>query len=116
MNTTDARFDAALRACHAGALDRISPATRAQLVQRRRAALRGGRPHVSHGVRYAVAGLAAVSALVVGLQLRQPALPTVPVQAQAAAEPAVRPPTFLDEDPEFYAWLASSDARLVAME
>jgi hypothetical protein len=117
MNATEERFDAALRACHGDALGRLSPATRAQLAQRRHAALRGERRHAPQGLRYAVAGFAAVSALVLGLQLRQPPLPTgsVPAQMMATTD-AARPATILDEDPEFYAWLASSDARLVALE
>ena len=117
--TADARFDAGLRAHHTAALERLSPATRAQLAQRRHAAVRGERPRVAQGRRFALAGFAAVAALVAGLQLRQPMQPaTAPTSqpAVAAAAGAPRPDTLLDEDPEFYAWLASNDARLVAME
>jgi hypothetical protein len=117
-DTAHARFDAGLRAHHAAAVTHVSPATRAQLAQRRRAALQGERPRAAHGMRYALGGFAAVAALVVGLQLRQPMLPvTAPASQPAiAAQGTVRPDTLLDEDAEFYAWLASNDARLVAME
>ena len=123
-DTTDARFDAGLRAHYAAAVQRVSPATRAQLAQRRHAALRGERPRGAHGMRYAVAGFAVAAALVVGLQVRQPMLPTSAPASQPDVATAAttlrpdtpRPDTLLDEDAEFYAWLASNDARLVAME
>ena len=45
----DARFDDALRRQHATALDRLSPRVRAQLAQRRNAALRGERVAPARG-------------------------------------------------------------------
>ena len=53
----DARFDGALRQHNATAVDRVSPRVRAQLAQRRNAALRGERVAPAHGMRYAAAGL-----------------------------------------------------------
>ena len=120
MNTGEhAPFDAALRARHAEALDQLSPRVRAQLAQRRHAALRGqthprARPV---GLRYAIAG---IGALALGLQLQRPSsfdpatTPATVVRAAATAAP--RGDTLLDQDPEFYAWLASPDAQQLAME
>ena len=109
-------FDAALRARHQASLERLSPRVAAQLAQRRNAALRGLPVRRAHGFRYAAAGFAALCALAVGLQLGITPAPTSPAATAglASATPAVA--TMLDEDPEFYAWLASSDAQLVAME
>lgn len=113
-------LDAAIRAHHAAALERTSPHVRAQLAQRRNAALRGDRVRGGRGFRYAAAGFAALGALAIGLQLgdvppaARPAMP--PGIAATPAASAVGATTMLDEDPDFYAWLASSDAQLVAME
>jgi hypothetical protein len=116
MNTTDHAFDAAIRARHQASLDRLSPRVHAQLAQRRNAALRGQAVRRGHGLRYAAAGFAALCALAIGLQFGTLPAPVAPATtaAQASASPSVG--TMLDEDPEFYAWLASSDAQLVAME
>ena len=66
MNTGEhAPFDAALRARHAVALEQLSPRVRAQLAQRRHAALRGqAQPRARrNGLRYAIAGFAAIGVL-----------------------------------------------------
>ena len=114
-------FDAALRAHHAAALAHLSPQVHAQLAQRRNAALRGEMTTRSpQRLRFAVAGVAAVCALAVGLRLSPttsptptPA-PTLPVLAQASPTTGGTMP--LDEDPDFYAWLGSADAPRLAME
>lgn len=118
MTATDDRFDRALRAQHAAALESLSPATRAQLAQRRLAVLRAPAGRAPHRLRYALAAGAAVCALALGLQLRPSGSPAAPAARPALAgmQAAPRADTLLDEDPEFYAWLASSDARLAAME
>lgn len=112
----DHAFDAAIRASHQTSLDRLSPRVNAQLAQRRNAALRGQAPRRGHGLRYAAAGFAALGALAIGLQFGSWRAPMAP--ALTAAQVSATPPvgTMLDEDPEFYAWLASPDAQLVAME
>jgi len=114
-------FDAAMRAQHAAALAHLSPRVRAQLAQRRNAALRGeARTRSAHPLRFAVAGVAAVCALAVGLRLSLPTSPTpastasMPALAQATPPPGGSMP--LDEDPDFYAWLGSADAPRLAME
>ncbi|MFZ5605695.1 MAG: hypothetical protein ACOY4A_00455 [Pseudomonadota bacterium] len=120
----DLLFDASVRARHAEALQRLSPRVQAQLAQRRNAALRGqpAPARRSHRLHFAAAGLATLCALALGLQFRP--VPSeapgarLPAAALTAATPkaARAPTTLLDEDPEFYAWLGSSDARRVAME
>ena len=114
------RFDALVRQRHAESLHMLSPSVRAQLVQRRNAAARGQAVARGHGMRIGAASLATLCALAIGLQLRPAAFPgdVAPVDA-AAASVAIDDranSTMLDEDPEFYAWLASSDAQQVAME
>lgn len=114
-----ARFDDAVRGHHRGALERVSPRVRAQLAQRRHAAVRGDTGHRSHRFGFATAGFAALCALAIGVQFRNPPSPvTTPVTAVAsvAATATRSDSTMLDQDPDFYAWLASSDAMQVAME
>ena len=110
-------FDNELRGHHATAVDRLSPRTRAQLAQRRNAALRGERVAPPYGMRYAAAGFAALCALAIGLQFGIAPAPTGPVTTSIASTSATTSATtMLDEDPEFYAWLASADAQQIAME
>jgi hypothetical protein len=131
MNSNEHAFDTTVQACHAVALQRLSPQVQAQLAQRRNAALRGqasnsqasrgqaGQPARRNGMRYAVAGFAAVGALAFGLQLQRPtALAPIlmPSPTTTTASPDPGADTLLDQDPEFYAWLASPDARQLAME
>ncbi len=112
-------FDSALRAQHEVSLERLSPRVQSQLALRRNAALRGEatRNRHGHGFRYAAAGFAALCALAIGLQFGiMPApTPSAPTGSMASTSPTSAA-TMLDEDPEFYAWLASSDAQQVAME
>ena len=111
------RFDEALRSRHRAALVQVSPNVRAQLVQRRHAALRGTSPQRSHRLGFAAAGFAALCALAIGVQFRNPQTPgQVPDRIFANTTPARADSIILDQDPDFYAWLASSDAMQVAME
>jgi hypothetical protein len=112
----DMPLDATIRAHHQAALDHLSPRVRAQLAQRRSAALRGAGVRRGHGFRYAAASFAALCALAIGLQFGLTPPTTSPMPAGAVASTAPTDATMLDEDPEFYAWLASSDAQQVAME
>jgi len=112
----DASLDAAIRGHHQASLDRLSPRVRAQLAQRRNAALRGAGVRRGHGFRYAAASFAALCALAIGLQLGLVPSTTSNIVTASVASAAATDATMLDEDPEFYAWLASSDAQLVAME
>ncbi len=118
----------AIRALHAHALDQLSPRVRAQLQQRRRAALRGESVQVPASKwRLAVplAAAATVGALVIGMQLRS--LPPTTHAPMVAAVPPASTSTVtgnedaaitstLEENPDLYVWLASDDAVLMAME
>lgn len=124
MNTPrDDRFDAAMRQRHADAATRLSARTQAQLRQRRSAALSGqasALPILRRAAWPLAASLAALAVIAVGMQLQKPP-PPVPPRAHLAATPAqdARPGdagSVLDETPDFYLWLASSDARTLAME
>ena len=112
----DAGFDRALRQHHAEAVERLSPRVRAQLAQRRNAALRGERVAPARGMRYAAAGFAAICALAIGLQFGMMPAPGTPAAGIASGTASSTDATMLDEDPEFYAWLASADAQQIAME
>ena len=112
------RFDQVIRQHHANAVERISPRARAQLAQRRSAALRGEvQPRPAFGLRHAGFAFAAVFAVAVGIDL-MPSTETpapAPTPQVAATTPATSN-TILDEDPDFYAWLASTEVQQLAME
>jgi hypothetical protein len=118
MNHSD--FDDALRQRHAEAVAQLSVRTQAQL-RNRLAAVSAPRAHVvRHRLAWAAAtACAALFALVIGLQLRPPPVPagspaTVVVDdSQADANAAY---AALDENPDLYLWLASSDAVALASE
>lgn len=112
----DDRFDEAMRALHRSAVAQVSPQVRWQLRPASRPAGGVAGRFADWRVDMAFAGTAAaIFAVAVGLGLRDPAgTGTVPVEAAPAASPAAA--GVLDQDPDFYAWLASDDAELVAME
>lgn len=115
----DARFDAAMRQLHGTAVRRVPGRTLLQLQQRPAAAARP--PHAAaarHRFGWPLAASFAVAlALVVGLQLqRHEQAPATPPPAATAAVDADDLDTVLDENPDFYLWLASSDANALAME
>ena len=127
---TDAAFDAAARRAHAASLDRLSPRVQAQLVQRRRAALKGEAPA---GVRLwpmlAVGGSAALALTVGLLFLRTPADDAghAPAQAPAIAEatpvapapapaPATDLPAAMPAPQQVAAVPAAQDANVVAVD
>lgn len=125
MNTRhdDDRFDAAMRDLHAQAVSQVSAATMAGLHRRRHAALHEAGPR--RVPRWALAtAFASVCALAIGLGsglLRDDGMPPAPAGV-AAASASVSVDDIddafasLDENPDFYLWLASSDATLLAME
>ena len=128
MNGNTDNFDTHIRARHAAALAQLSPQVQAQLAQRRHAALRGtGIAKPSHRLRFAAAAFASVCALTVGVQFFPHSQSTVSpaTTASVAANPhATTTPTAstargnaaLEEDPDFYAWLGTSETRQLAME
>lgn len=114
----DARFDAAMRARHADAVAHVPTHLRWQL---RPAAARmrthaPPTPRTSWRTGAMLAGaLATLCAVAVGLGLRDAPAPAAPVAVAAMDAPDSAVAT-LEQDPDFYAWLASEDADLVAME
>ncbi len=117
----DARFDAAMRARHAQALVRLTPRLHWQLrPEAARQRTRAPSAARAHGWRVGAAfagALATLCAVAIGFGLRDAPAPADAPQAQlvtVAAQDAGA--GLLEQDPDFYAWLASEDAELVAME
>lgn len=122
-------MDERLRAQHNAALAALSPQVRAQLAQRRVAALRGteAQARTPPHLRFVTAGMAAVCALGLGLRFLSAPPPAAPVAIPVAAHVAATPPSpmaapasqtgvVMEGDLDFYAWLGSNDAQQVAME
>jgi hypothetical protein len=120
----DARFDQAMRALHAQALEQVSPATRARLrVARHATARTTGARESRRGFGWVLAsGSAAVFALVIGLQLRPqqpPVAPATAVATTAAAPASLDVDTAfatLDENPDLYLWLASNGDAVASLD
>ena len=113
-------FDDALRQRHAAAISHLSARTQAQLRNRLAASATTPRHFVRHRMAWAAAtACAALFALVIGLQLRPRPMPAVSPatvgvdDSQADANAAY---ATLDENPDLYLWLASSDAVALASE
>lgn len=109
-------FDAAMRRLHADALAQVSAPTRARLRASRMNAA-DATIRTRRGVGWALAsGCAAVFALAVGLQLRAPAPTVVMPPPIATATTGASDIAFdvdtafaaLDENPDFYLWLAAN--------
>lgn len=117
----NARFDAAMRALHHDALAQVTPGVRWRLKPAQPALeprLRGHRGGLHLAPLWA-GGVAAVCALAIGVGLwrsAQAPLPSAPGVQLAVNDTGDDAATVLGEDPDFYAWLASADADLVAME
>lgn len=117
----DDRFDAAMRELHRNALANVSPQVRWKLrpATRPQGGVGGLFRHWRRGPLLAGAGMA-VLALALGMALwPRDESTTAPTAAATGAEPAPAAADdafVLAQDPDFYAWLASDDAELVAME
>jgi hypothetical protein len=114
-------FDRMARAAHAQSLEALSPRVRAQLQQRRRAAFAAGGAgsspalHRRHGWAWLGApALALALAFAAPWQVARDPAPASTLAAGAAAGNAA--PATLEQDPDFYLWLASSDAVALASE
>lgn len=111
----DLEFDRKARALHGQSLQALSPRVRAQLHNRLQAAVAAPRPRHAH--RWGLATAAAL-ALVVGFGVTwngidEPATAgpdLAALQAPGASEPLAT----LEQDPDFYLWLASADAVALA--
>jgi hypothetical protein len=120
----NASFDALARAAHAKSLEALSPRVRAQLQQRRRAAFAAGAAggtgatpavHRRHGwVWLGAPALALALAFAAPWRTAHDPAPVLPAVASAVAANAA--PATLEQDPDFYLWLASSDAVALASE
>lgn len=125
MNATDVphrsrdeRFDAAMRALHGASLAQVSPAIRWKLrpaapePRRATGALPGGlRP-----ARWIGGGAIAACALALGLAWWRPPAADPAVPASNPAAWSQDDADALDQDPDFYAWLASDDVDQLALE
>ena len=126
----DEAFDCAMRDLHAQSLSCVSPRIHARL-RTARTAVAGAGPAPARGLGWAMAGgLAAVFALAIGLQFNGPLTSTTPAARTAAVDSGGRAGNdsatndsaaydsadsngvlaTLDENPDFYLWLASTDA------
>jgi hypothetical protein len=118
MNDSD--FDDALRQRHAAAVARLSARTQVQLRNRPTASTAAPRHVVRHRMAWAAAtACVALFALVIGLHLRPPQMPAISpaiVAVDGSQTDANTAYTVLDENPDLYLWLASSDAVALASE
>lgn len=111
-------FDHDMRRLHASAVSNISPQTLAQLRAARHAAQTA--PPGGHAGRWlAATAFSAMLAVAMGVQFLPSAglLSAVPpVAATASAQGYTDTLATLDENPDLYLWLASSEADPLAME
>lgn len=112
-------FDRGMRQLHAAAVSQVSPQTLARLRAARHAAQAA--PKRGHAWRWAAAtAFSAVLAVALGVQFL-PQSGTVPATQPTAATVANDEVygdslAALDESPDLYMWLASSEAEPLAME
>lgn len=137
MNANDEQFDSATpegtpfdrkaRQLHASALAHVSAATQAQLHQRRRSTLAGNRKAAAHRMVRPLVWTGALAllavAIVLPLAMQLPDAPdeapsTIVATSSPTATIADEDSTIatLEEDPQLYVWLASSDAIALASE
>jgi hypothetical protein len=110
-------FDRDMRKLHAAAVDRISPPTLARLRAARHAAQTA--PQRGHAWRWAAASaLPAMLVVAIGIRFLPHPAPTTVAQPVAAANSSSYADSVavLDENPDLYLWLASSEAEPLAME
>lgn len=110
----DHEFDRRARALHGQALAALSPRASAQLHQRRHAVL-AAETRPTHRWSWATASALAL-VLAFGAPWRsmhEPAGSAMVAQAPVASPAGL---ATLDQDPDFYLWLASSDAVALASE
>lgn len=113
-------FDRGMRQLHATAVTQLSPQTLARLRNARQQAQTSA-PRRGHAWRWAAAtAFSAVLAVTIGLQLLPKPAPmsaAQPIAATVSGDDAYTDSvSVLDENPELYMWLASSEAEPLAME
>lgn len=121
MSQHDHDFDSSARAMHGTALRQLSPATLARLRSARAQAHSATPPR--RWAWLAATALSGVLAVGLGMQFLPVGSPTPSDTAQLAqqstpphAADATGSVTLLDENPDLYLWLASSEAQPLAME
>ncbi len=111
-------FDHDMRRLHASAVSSISPQTLARLRAARHAAQSA--PPRGHAWRWlAATACSAVLAVALGLQFlpnSRPLPAAQPVAAAASEQAYTDTVATLEENPDLYLWLASSEADPLAME
>ncbi|MDR6842961.1 hypothetical protein [Pseudoxanthomonas sacheonensis] len=117
---TSESFDGRMRQLHAAAVTELSPQTLARLRNARQQAQTSA-PRRGHAWRWATAtAFSAVLAVTIGLQLLPK--PNSTPAAQPVVATLVSDDVYadsvsaLDENPDLYMWLASSEAEPLAME
>lgn len=118
-------FDRRARALHALAIEQVPARTLHQLRMRRTAAPAPRRAPARIAGWAMATACAAVFAVAIGVRMAPPEAPDAAMAAAGAPSPAaasvlsddpIDAVASLDEDPDFYLWLASSDAQLLALE
>ena len=113
-------FDRDMQQLHATAVDNISPQTLARLRAARHGLEKEIAPQRGHAWRWMTAtAFSAVLAVAIGMQFlptAQPVAPASPTVAAVVADEYTTGVTALDENPDLYVWLASSEAEPLAME
>ena len=112
-------FDQRAGATHQAAVRSLSPQARAQLQRRTRLALAGAQPAVAMRPRWGWIAAPAL-ALAIAFALPRPDAHDAGTAAPATVAGGTAPPAELaaplEQDPDFYLWLASADADALARD
>lgn len=113
-------FDRDMRQLHTTAVNHISPQTLARLRAARHGLAQEATPRRGHAWRWmAATAFSAVLAVAIGVQFlpQSQSLPDVqPVATTQIDDTYVSSVATLEENPDLYLWLASSEAEPMAME
>lgn len=113
-------FDREMRQLHATAVNQLSPQTLARLRAARHGLAKEATPRRGHAWRWVTAtAFSAVLAVVVGMQFlpQSQTMPAAqPIASLTTDDNYVSSVVTLEENPDLYLWLASSEAEPMAME
>ncbi len=110
-------FDRQMRQLHADAVVHVSPQTLARLRSARHEATRNSPARSGFRWRWlAAATLPAMLAVAIGLQFMPLTQTPAPAADTLVLDSYANPATDLDESPDLFLWLASSEALPLAME